>query len=277
MIGRRRRRRSASTVDTVQPAARTSSSGTARGERLVVTSRRRTASASSAMRAATVPDPSGRSVTSTRASTLQPASKTTETSTNAPNATNRREHEAFICCPAHAGSSVRCYSGAPLPASSTGGGSTTPFDRAEHDLFAVGVDDDRVAGVEFLPQDLLGQRVLDEALDRTAQRPGTERGVVAPLGEQQLRRVRELETETLRLELACEPLDQQVDDLRDLLGGELVEDDDVVDAVEELGPEVPLELVVHLLLHLVVGDATRRPVRTRAPTSSGRRYRGSTS
>ena len=33
-----------------------------------------------------------------------------------------------------------------------------------------------------------------------------------------------------------------------------MEDDDVVDAVEELGPEVALELVVHLLLHLLVRD-----------------------
>ena len=49
------------------------------------------------------------------------------------------------------------------------------LDGAEDDLVALGVDDDRLAGVEFLPQDLLGQRVLDEALDRTAQRPGTER------------------------------------------------------------------------------------------------------
>ena len=38
------------------------------------------------------------------------------------------------------------------------------------------VDDDRLAGVELLPQDLLRERVLDQPLDRTAQRPRTERG-----------------------------------------------------------------------------------------------------
>jgi hypothetical protein len=37
-----------------------------------------------------------------------------------------------------------------------------------------------------------------------------------------------------------------------LLFGQLVEDDDVVNAVQELGPEVLLELVVDLLLHPVV-------------------------
>ena len=122
-----------------------------------------------------------------------------------------------------------------------------PLDGAEHDLVALGVDHDRVAGVEFLPQDLLRQRVLDDALDRTPQRPGTERRRRSPcLASRSFASLRELEAEALRLELACEPLDQQVDDLGDLLGGELVEDDDVVDAVEELGPEVALELLVHL-------------------------------
>jgi hypothetical protein len=38
--------------------------------------------------------------------------------------------------------------------------------------------------------------------------------------------------------------DHEVDDLLDLLLRELVEDDDLVDAVEELGPEVLLELLV---------------------------------
>ena len=88
------------------------------------------------------------------------------------------------------------------------------------------------------------ERVLDHALDRTAQRPGAERRVVA------LRRraavlavVGELEAEALALELVLHPLDEQVDDLGDLVPGQLVEDDDLVDAVQELGPEVPLELL----------------------------------
>ena len=35
------------------------------------------------------------------------------------------------------------------------------LDRPEHDLVVERVDDDRLAGVEFLPQDLLRERVLD--------------------------------------------------------------------------------------------------------------------
>ena len=89
----------------------------------------------------------------------------------------------------------------------------------EHDLVALAVDDDRLAGVELLPQDLLGERVLDEPLDRAPQRAGTELRVVALLGEQQLRLGRELEAEALALELVLHPLDHQVDDLGDLLPG----------------------------------------------------------
>jgi len=50
------------------------------------------------------------------------------------------------------------------------------------------------------------------------------------------------------------PLDQQVDDLGDLFLGQLVEHDDLVDAVQELGPEAALQVLVHLLLHLLVRD-----------------------
>src|SRR4029079_18709063 len=97
-------------------------------------------------------------------------------------------------------------------------GADDALDGAEHDVVAFGVDNDGFARVEFLPQDLLGQRVLDEALDRTAQRPGAERGVVTLLRQHELGVVGELEAEALRVELVAESLDQQVDDLGDLLG-----------------------------------------------------------
>src|SRR2546427_12614828 len=43
--------------------------------------------------------------------------------------------------------------------------------------------------------------------------------------------------------------------LADLLPRELVEDDDFVDAVEELGPERLLQLAGDPVLHVLVGDA----------------------
>ena len=50
--------------------------------------------------------------------------------------------------------------------------------------------------------------------------------------------------------------DHEVDDLDDLVLRELVEHDDVVDAVEELRSEVLLELLLHLGLHALVGRVT---------------------
>src|SRR5690348_10526042 len=51
------------------------------------------------------------------------------------------------------------------------------------DLVGVGLarDEDRRARLERAAQDEVGQRVLDHALDRAAQRPGAHRGVVALL------------------------------------------------------------------------------------------------
>src|SRR4051812_3508371 len=117
------------------------------------------------------------------------------------------------------------------------------LDGAEDDLVALGVDDDRLARVELLPQDLLRQRVLDVTLDGAAQRPGAQRRVVALLGEQVLRRIGELEPEALALQLRLHPHDEQVHDVVDVAARQLREHDDVVDAVEEFGPEVPLELL----------------------------------
>src|SRR5262249_19156515 len=85
------------------------------------------------------------------------------------------------------------------------------LDGAEHDLgrvaFALNVDDDGLPGVELLPQDLLGECVLDVALDGPAQRPGTQLRVVALLGQVQLRLRGELQAEALALQLPLHPLD----------------------------------------------------------------------
>ena len=62
----------------------------------------------------------------------------------------------------------------------------------------------------------------------------------------------ELEAEALALELLGDPLDHEIDDLGDLGLAQLVEDDGVVDAVQELRAEVLLERIVDLLLHALV-------------------------
>ena len=128
----------------------------------------------------TVPDPSDRTLMSTRGV----------------DATTRQHQDG--------GRGERRDYSVPDPASSTGGCSIT-LDGAEHGLVVGGVDDDRLAGVEFLPQDLLRERVFDGALDRTPQGPRTEVGVVALHDEHQLRVVGELEAEALGLELRLAP------------------------------------------------------------------------
>ena len=105
----------------------------------------------------------------------------------------------------------RAQSAGPASASSIGGGSK-PSIGPEHDHclaralgIGLGVDDDDLAGAELLPEEPLGQRVLDQALDGPAQRPGAERRVVAPVGEEDLGRVGELEADALALELRARP------------------------------------------------------------------------
>src|SRR5689334_16465857 len=52
--------------------------------------------------------------------------------------------------------------------------------------FALDVNHNDVAGVDVAEQDLLGQLVLDFALDGAAQRPGTHRGIVTTRGQENL-------------------------------------------------------------------------------------------
>ena len=114
------------------------------------------------------------------------------------------------------------------------------YNRAENDLAVLHIDDHGLADVELLPQDALRERVLDQLLDGPAQRPRAQLRVVALLGQQLLGRRGELQPDALVLQLLADPPDHQVDDLDDLVPGQLVEDDDLVDPVEELGAEVRL-------------------------------------
>ncbi len=97
--------------------------------------------------------------------------------------------------------------------------------------------DDRVAVDELALEHGHRQRILNQPLDRPLERPRAERRIVAFLGEHALRLGRHLERDLALGEQLLEPRELEVDDLLDLLGAERVEDDDVVDAVEELGLE----------------------------------------
>ncbi len=122
-------------------------------------------------------------------------------------------------------------------------------------------------------EDLLGERVLEQALNRTAERAGAERGVEALLRQKLAGVLGERDAEALLAELHAQPVDHEVDDLLDLLGVQVVEDDDLVDAVEELGAEELLELAGHALLDGVVADAAGRGRRHEARAMRSSRCR----
>src|SRR5579864_3171614 len=134
-------------------------------------------------------------------------------------------------------------------------------DEGDVHLVAVGflrarlaADEDGRAGLELPAEHVVGERVLDIALDCAAQRPGAHRRVVALVDEQVLRLVRELDRDLVVRHLLAQALQQQVDDRLDLFLVQLVEDDDLVDAVEQLGAEDLLQLAHDAALHLVVGE-----------------------
>src|SRR5881275_206793 len=120
---------------------------------------------------------------------------------------------------------------------------------------ALAPDEDRRTGLERAAEYEVRERILDVALDRAAQRPRAHRRVVSLLDEQVLRLVRELDRHLVRAHLLAQAAHQQLDDDLDLFLRELVEDDHLVDAVQELRPEHLLQLRHDLRLHVVVAEA----------------------
>src|SRR5262245_22013115 len=105
--------------------------------------------------------------------------------------------------------------------------------------------------------DGLRQRILDELLDGPAQRTGAV-GRIEPLLHEELQGGRGwLELDALVGQLCVDAADHEPDDAGDVVLAQAVEDDDVVDAVDELGPEGALQLVQHPLLHLLVAGRLR--------------------
>ena len=121
-------------------------------------------------------------------------------------------------------------------------------------LHGAGLDQHGRSRRDLGAQHEVGQRILDVALDRPAQRPGAHRRIPALVDEQILGRLRQLELQLALGHRLADPRQQQLDDLLDLVLGQLVEDDHLVDPVQELGPEDLLQLAHDPVLHVVVGD-----------------------
>ena len=122
---------------------------------------------------------------------------------------------------------------------------------AEDELVVGHVADDGIALAPLAGQELLGQRVLDELLDRTAKRARAV-GEVGALGHDLgVGRVRELDVHAVGDHALAQVVHEQVRDLGEVLARELLEDHDVVDTVEELGAEQALELAHRTAADLV--------------------------
>src|SRR5215210_293568 len=117
------------------------------------------------------------------------------------------------------------------------------------------VDLDGRAGRHGLREHLVRERVLDVALDGPAERACAHGRVPALLDEEVRGLLGEVHRQLPLGERLADPLEQQLDDGGDLLLRELVEDDDLVDPVQELGPEHLLQLAHDPGLHVLVGDA----------------------
>lgn len=116
----------------------------------------------------------------------------------------------------------------------------------EDDGAVVHVDVDRAALREAAFEDGETERVEDVVLDGALERAGTVDGVVAVLGHQLCGGVAELELEPAGSEALVDASQLDVDDALEIRAFKAVEDDDFIDAVEELGAEVPAQGIQRL-------------------------------
>src|SRR5580704_13618096 len=108
---------------------------------------------------------------------------------------------------------------------------------AEREFVTLAGDGHVLAGMQPAVEQHRRQLVVDLALDRAAQRPGAELGLEAAPGEPVDRFRREVHRDILRVQAAGGLLEEQAGDLPQLRLVEVPEDDDLVDAVEELRTE----------------------------------------
>ena len=101
---------------------------------------------------------------------------------------------------------------------------------------------DALAGLEIAVEELHGERVKQIFLDGALEGTRSELGVVAFLGDEFGSGWVDFEEEALFCEALADFAELDVDDFGELSFVEAVEDDDVVDAVEEFGAEMGLEL-----------------------------------
>ena len=105
-------------------------------------------------------------------------------------------------------------------------------------LFAGGIDLHRGSFTAFSGDHFLGQGIHDHPLESAFERPGAEAGVIAVFRDRRFGGVRQLDFYFFVLEPFGDLGELKIDDMRQLLIGETLKDDDVVYPVEELRPEM---------------------------------------
>src|SRR3954447_23435059 len=112
-----------------------------------------------------------------------------------------------------------------------------PLGDVEPKLATLDPDGHAIAGLEIAGEQHPRKLVLDQTLNGAPQRSRAELGVEALLAEVRDRRVGELRLDPLGSQPAADLVKQKPGDLEQLLLVQRPEDDDLVDPVEELGPE----------------------------------------
>src|SRR5437867_822184 len=123
-----------------------------------------------------------------------------------------------------------------------------PWSASKIKLSVAGLDLYAVAGLDLPFEQIGGQGIEQQILDRALERAGAELRVVTFAGEQLPRARFQRERNLLLREPLLETAQLDVHDAQDLFLVEAVEDDDVVHAIEKLGTELSAQFGAHLLL-----------------------------
>src|SRR3954447_16957485 len=121
----------------------------------------------------------------------------------------------------------------------------------DDELVVLAVDGDRRSVADVASDQRPRDARLDLALDEAPQRARAVDRVVALARDERARRLGDLEREPPVGEAGAGAGELEVDDLLDLLEGERLEEDDLVDAVEELGAEARSQLGHHALARVL--------------------------
>src|SRR5579862_8025363 len=99
----------------------------------------------------------------------------------------------------------------------------------------------QVAGYELTLENPRGERILDLLLNRALERPSAIDRIEPGLAEEVTRLVIELQVHVALDQSLAQIGELDIHDLADLLGPERMKHDDIVDAIDELGPETLLD------------------------------------